>query len=253
MKNLLLFQLKRLKNKNVLILLPCLLILIGFFGLFFGVVFYGKQAPPAMWLVSVFNAYTQFSFLFLIYIFVSTFTDDFHNGVYSFLKQLGFSYKQCLICKVISVYVICFIGTNIFMILTNLIGGNKDINFLLIILLSVNLSLVFIILLTVILSLVLKKTMTATLVGYGLFLIMNIINYIGFGLTNPADGNSISSVALRHLADNSMIEHYSLKRTTINFDKYGSLLAVMSPLIWDLILILIVLILVKREDKKNEI
>lgn len=252
MKELLLFQIKRLKNKNILTLIPGLLVVIGIMGLLLGIMVYGKGASPAFWLVSVYNAYTQFTFLFMIYVFISTFSDDFSNGIYAFMKQIGYSFSRCILSKAIAVYVMTFLGTNVFILITNFISGNEDFNYLFTILLSVNLSLVFIVLFAIILSLLIKKTMTATLVGYGSFLVMNILNFVGFGLTNPADGNSISSVTIRFLAGRPL-EHYSLKTTNIDFEKYGFQLATLPVLTWDFILLLIVIFLIKKEAKRNEI
>ncbi len=117
---------------------------------------------------------------------------------------------------------------------------------MIIILISVNLSLIFIILATMVLSITIKKTMTATLMGYCSFVIMNILNFIGFGVTNPADGNSISSVTIRVLAGRA-VEHYSLKTLDIDFEKYGFILATLPVIIWDLILLLVVIILINKE------
>lgn len=252
MKKLLVFQLIRFKNKNILLLMPGLLLGIGFMGLLLGVMVYGINAAPEMWLVSVYNAYTQFTFLFLINIFVSTFSDDFTNGIYNFMRQIGCSFKQCIWSKAICIYFMTFIGTNVFILFTYFISANNDIKYLSTIMISVNFSLIFIILFAIILSLTIKKTMTATLIGYGSFLIMNILNFIGFGLTNPADGNSISSVTIRFLAGGSL-DHYSLKTTNIDFQKYGFLLAILPVVAWDFILLMMVFFLIKREGKKNEI
>ncbi|MDR2044794.1 MAG: hypothetical protein LBQ15_10635 [Clostridium sp.] len=243
---------KRLKNRKILLLLPILLLVIGAMGLVLGILFYGQDASPKMWLVSVYNSYTQFTFLFMIYVFVSTFSDDFAKGIYAFMKQVGYPLNQCIFTKAIAMYLVSFLGTNLFLIMTNIMSGNTDDPYLLMILVSVNLSLIFIILFAIVLSLLVKKTLAATLTGYGLFLLMDVLNFVGFGLTNPSDGNSISSVAIRVLAGQPL-DHYSLSRMNLDFEKYGFLYATIPVLAWVLVLLLAVMFLVKKETDRNEI
>ena len=71
--------------------------------------------------------------------------------------------------------------------------GVRDPDFVFKVLLVLDLGLIQVILLACVLSLFIKKTSYATIVMYGLFLCLNIINLMGCGLTNQADSNSIST------------------------------------------------------------
>lgn len=253
MSRLFYFQYVRLKNQKLLILLPILLLFIGGSGILLGYIYYeDMNANPQMWLLSLYNSYTQFTFLFLIYIFVSFFTNDFANGIYPYMKQIGFSIKKCIVSKAVLLFLIPFIGMNMFFVITSLAVGNKDCYFLFLILFSVNLSLVFIVLFTLLLSLLIRKTMVATLSGYSLFVVMNIVNFFGFGLTNPADGNSISSITFQAICGME-VTHYSLKTLDLDYNKYSLVLTAGPTVIWILIIFLAIMCLLKKEDKINEV
>ncbi len=253
MKRLFYFQFVRLKNQKLMLLLPILTLFIGGTGILLGYMYYGGiNTAPQMWLLSLYNSYTQFTFLFLIYIFVSFFTNDFTNGIYSYMKQIGFSLKKCIVAKMILLFLVTFGGTNLFFIFTSIVVGNKNYYYLLLMLLSVNLSLIFIILFTLLLSLILKKTMVATISGYLLFMVMNVINLFGFGLTNPADGNSISSITFRAISGRE-VTHYSLKTLNLDYSKYSLILTSGPTLVWIGIISVIIICLLKKERKINEV
>jgi len=43
---------------------------------------------PQQSLLSIYNAYTQFSYLILGYIFANTFTKDYQRGIYYYFEQM---------------------------------------------------------------------------------------------------------------------------------------------------------------------
>lgn len=247
------FQFVRLKNQKLIILLPVLILIIGGAGILLGYIYYkDADVDSRMWLFSLYNSYTQFTFLFLIYIFVSFFANDFKNGIYSFMNQIGFSIRKCIAGKAVLLFTITVIVMDLFFIITNFAVGNTDYYFLFLVLLSVDLSLIFIVLFTLLLSLSIRKTMAATIVGYLLFLAMNVLNFIGFGLTNPADGNSISSVTFQAMCGIE-VEHYSLKTLDLDYNKYSLLLATGPTLVWIFIIFMAIMCLLKKESKLYEI
>ncbi len=247
------FQFIRLKNQKLIILLPILLLIIGGTGILLGYIYYNDiGAESRMWLFSLYNSYTQFTYLFLIYILVSFFANDFKNGIYSFMNQLGFSIRKCVAGKAVLLFAITVIIMDLFFLITNFAVGNEDYYFLFLILLSVDLSLIFIVLFTLLLSLVIRKTMVATIVGYLLFVAMDVVNFVGFGLTNPADGNSISSITFQAMCGME-INHYSLKTLGLDYDKYSLILATVPTLVWIVIIFVAIMCLLKRENKLYEI
>lgn len=252
MKKLLTFQATRMRNNKTLFLLPLLLIIIGISGLFLANLFYGEQASAKEKLLCLYNAYSQFTFLFLVYLFVSTFTSDYKNGVYSFMNQIGFSVGRCLVSKSVIVLAVSFIVTNVFIAIANFIFGNSDVEYLILLLVTINLTLIFTILFSMMLSLIFKKTMVATLIGYGSFVILNIINLVGFGLTNPADSNSISYITLSSLAG-QQTTHYSISKLGMDFYQYRYALIIVPIIVWILILLAFVFVVLRTRSKKNEI
>src|SRR5665647_1149189 len=85
MKRLFVFQGIRMCNNRILFLLPLLLIIIiGISGIFLGYLYGGSDATPKTRLLFLYNAYLQFAFLFLLYVFISTFAKDFSNGTYTY-------------------------------------------------------------------------------------------------------------------------------------------------------------------------
>lgn len=129
---------------------------------------------------------------------------------------------------------------------------HNDIEYLILMLVTINLTLIFTVLFSIVLSLIFKKTMVATLIGYGLFIIFNIVNLVGLGLTNPADNNSISYVTLSSLAGQK-VTHYSLSKSNIDFYQYKYQLITIPIIVWILILLTIIFAILIKRSKKNKI
>lgn len=249
MKNLISFQIKRMWNSKSLILLPILLIAIGLSGIFLTGVFYSNDASAKVKLLCVYNSYSQFTFLFLIYLFVSTFSSDFKNGIYSFMNQVGYSKRKCFLSKAVILLTMSTLITDIFIIFANFLFDNNDYEYLGIMLISINLTLIFTVLFAMLLSLLVRKTMPATLIGYGLFVAMDILNFVGYGLTNPADSNSISYTTLCSLAGLE-VNHYTLIKLDLNFYEYRYFLIIVPIVLWIAILLTVITIIFKKRGKR---
>ena len=249
MRRLFAFQGIRMRNNRTLFLLPILLIIIGISGIFLGNLFGGSAATPKTRLLSLYNAYLQFTFLFLLYVFVSTFAKDFSNGTYTYMKQIGYSMTKCLVSKSVILVLCSFFVIDIFMIISSFVFHNTDFEFLVLMLFSINLAIIFIIFFAMVLSLTIRKTMPATLTGYGMFILLNIVNLVGYGITNPADGNSLSYTTFSALSGQT-ISHYSLSKVTIDYEKYRYILTTVPAFFWICILLIVVVLLLKRKSMR---
>jgi len=229
----------------ILVLLP----VIGAAGIILGTTMYGADAPPKMKLLSIYNAYTQFTYLVLIYAFIATFCNDFTNGSYSFMKQIGYGIKENIRTKAIILFTVVVVFIDLFFLITNLILQSRDYKYLCTVIATVDFCVVFILLLAMLLSLMIKKTLPATLTAYGLFMVMNVLNYICYGIFNPADGNSISSVNLQLLAG-LHTGHYTLGNLKMTSETVSYLLTIAVPAIWSALLLLLVVIFVKKIEKR---
>lgn len=228
----------------ILILLP----VIGAAGIILGITMYGVDTEPKMKILSIYNAYTQFTYLVLIYSFISTFCNDFTNGSYSFMKQIGYGLRNNLITKSLILFVVNVVIIDIIFLIMNLIFQNHDYKYLFASIATVDLCIIVTLLLAMLLSVIVKKTMMATLIAYGLYVVMNVLNFVGYGIFNPADGNSISSVCLQVLAG-LYTGHYTLGELEIPYEKIGYLISMAAPVIWSLILLIFVAIFIRRAER----
>lgn len=251
MKKLVNFEFKRLKNKKIIILLPILLLLIGFAGILLGNLYF-KSGSDKVRLLQIYSAYVQFVFIFTSYVYISTFTNDYANGNYAFIKQIGYSFGKILFAKTIILYLITVVSTNLFLIIASFYLQCTDVSYLVILIISLNLSLLFVILFALFISLIIRKTTQATLVTFGAFIVFNITNLVTFGLTNPSDANSISFVTLQKLAS-LPITHDTLSTIDLDFIKYRYLLITLPSIFWIGLLLLVIIILVKKGVSKNEL
>jgi len=77
----------------------------------------------------------------------------------------------------------------------------------------------------------------------------SIINLVGYGITNPADGNSLSYTTFSALSGQT-ISHYSLSKISIDYEKYRYILTTVTAFFWICILLLVVVFILKKEDKE---
>ena len=101
MLKLLKFEFKRLWKTKALVLLWILCVAIAVMGAVLNNFFYDGIDDSYRKLLSIFNAYTQFSYLILGFLFVTVFTRDNTNGIVNFYKQIGFSQLSQYTCKTI--------------------------------------------------------------------------------------------------------------------------------------------------------
>lgn len=248
MKKLLKFELKRFKHRKILILLPLILIAIGVAGLLLGSA-YHNNFTPKLNMLNVYNAYSQFAFLFVSYIYISVLTEDFSKGYYRFFEQIGYSLSKCIFIKSLILFIISIIVTDLFMIIYALIINVADLQYLGLMLISVDLGLLFILLLSNVLALIFKKVTIATVLSFVLYIVFDFANLVAYGLTNPCDANSLACVTFGQLSGLELT-HDSLSKLNLNFVDNSVIFTTLPAIIYCLILIGINIILIKKENKK---
>lgn len=246
MKRLMMFEFKRMIRNKMLYLTLVLILMIGILGHILNIVFNSKITDPRYGLLSLYSAYTQFTYLMCGYVFVYTFSNDFSNGINIFINQIGYSMKKIILAKTLLLTLIVIPLVDIIFLVMNLIYGNNDYKYLILLISVVDLGIIFIILLAIVLSLFLKKTMPATLILYGLFIIFNISNLFLYGLTNPADGNSISTYVVQKLIGANP-GNLHLDKLSMNIGTEGVFFAILVPLIWIIIFNMIVILKIRKK------
>lgn len=237
MSKLLRFEFKRALRNHMSLYMCVISVLIGLLGFGVSILLTKDDFSAKVGIVGLYNAYSQFSYLILGVFFVFVFTKDFQFGHYQYIKQLGFELKHQFIAKIlvilastmpVMVLVYCVFG---------LILGIDDFLMLFQILAINLLSMLFIVLWALLVSLIFKRTITSTLVLYSAFLVFDIINYLGYGLTNPADSNSFSTFVVSQIADLAP-SHLMLAELKIDYSEYGFLLAIIVECAWIAILLI---------------
>lgn len=236
----------RMIRSRILQLSLGLLLLIGVLGMVLYNAYYKPRNDSRYVLLSLYNSYTQFTYLVLGFVFVSTFCKDFQNGVYAWFKQIGYDFRHVCIVKLIVLLVTVLPLLNIVFIGAQLIIRNTDVGYFSLCIACVNLDVIYIVILSLFISVLFKKVIQSTLIMYGLFIVFNGMNLVLYGMINPADSNSISSYYLGKLL-NSNQSHYSLTKVSLQ-DSLLCLVSLLLPIIW-IILLLIATVFTKRHRK----
>ncbi len=228
------FELKRMIRSNVLQLSIILMVMISVLGIILHNIYYSSVGDSRYLLLSLYNSFTQFTYLVLAFVIVSVFCKDFQTGVYKWYEQLGVSFNKVTKAKFLSLLVTILPIVNIVLLTANIFSGNKDVNYFLTILGCANLNMIYIVAVAFFLSVVFRKTIVSTLVMYGVYILFNALNLWGFGLLNPTDANSISSYYLGKVLNPAQV-HYSLNKLTIT-DSWLCFATIVVPIIWILVL-----------------
>lgn len=249
MSKLIKFEIKRMINNKILFLLPILLIIIGFAGMAISFATGNQENLPEIKFLSIYSAYTQLTYLVLIYVFINSFASDFSNGVYPFMTFMGFSTAKCIRSKL---YILTFTSVliiDIFTVIASVTLRNTNYNLLILTLVSLDLSAIFIILFSLFLSLTIKKSLPATLFGYAMFVVFDIVNLFLYGLTNQADQNSISTSTLYAISGSGVIPNKNLMQLNLDFELNKYIYIFLPSLCWIVLLIIINTLILKRKSK----
>lgn len=248
MKQLFVFEFKRMRNKKVLYFLPLIIMVIGIVGILLGNV-YGNDMNDKVLILNVYNAFSQFAFLFLSFIYISVLADDFNKGSYKFFNQLGYRLGQCMFVKSFILLVVTLVVTDIFVIIYSLIINITDWSYVLLAMCSIDLGLLFILILSNVLSIILKKIMSATVISFALYIVFDFFNLLCYGLTNPCDANSLACVTLGQLAGIALT-HDSLSRLSLNYFEHSWLFITFPNVIYSFLLMGVLLFLIRKEKVK---
>ncbi|GAB2023362.1 hypothetical protein RyT2_24380 [Pseudolactococcus yaeyamensis] len=248
MLNLFEFEYLRFKNNRVLFLLPILLIVIGFSGVLLTQIYTDGSISSYLTLFNIYNAYAQFVFLFISFIYIYSFSEDFSKGSYAFYRQIGYSLRKCLFVKLVLLYIPTALIVTFFIVLSALKFQIHEILKIVIAVITINFGLLFCIVFSLFLSLLLKKkTMFAAVTNFIIYIACNILNLVLLGLTNPLDGNSLSTSMVKYLFLGN-ISNQSIVRTHWNFETQNFLFAVMPSIVYVLIFGIIIYIYSGRKN-----
>ena len=237
-------ELKRMIRSRILQLSLLLLILIGILGIVLYNVYYGQRNDSRYILLSLYNSYTQFTYLILGFVFISTFCKDFENGVYAWYKQMGYSFQYVSITKLIVLLLTVIPLLNIVFFGSQIVSQNSDYNYYVLCITCVNFNVIYIIILSLFISVVFKKVIQSTLIMYGIYVVFNGINLPFYGIVNPADSNSISSYYLCKIL-NPLQDHLSLSKVSLS-DSALCTISILLPLMWIMILLIATTIIIKH-------
>lgn len=115
MSRLFKFEIKRMKYKKIHIILPLIIISIGLVGIITGNAF-NENLTSKVKMLNIFQAYTQFSFIFLGFVYIYLFTEDSVKGTDKYISQLGYSLAVQILFKSLILYAYTLIITTAFII-----------------------------------------------------------------------------------------------------------------------------------------
>lgn len=245
-QRLLRFEFVRLIRSKVAAMTIVLIFSIGILGIVLNYVYNSNNSPMSS-MLSIYNSYTQFTYLILGFVFIQTFTKDYERGVNNFYIQQGYNMVNFYISKFILLVLLTLPVIDMILIVTNMLYNNSNILLLAEIIIIVDLSIVFVALLSMAISILTQRIALAVLILYGLFILFSIGNLFLFGLFNPADGNSVSAYLLNLIANQS-VSHYSLDGINLGSVKHKSVISVVIPLINSIIMLLIDVLLLNKKS-----
>lgn len=239
MKKLIHFEMIRLYRRKLVLILPAVIILIGFFGLWLSSVFAGNTTTSSeSKILGVYNAYSQFSFIFLSFIYISIFTQDSDKGIDYFLNEFGYSLPIQYFTKFLNMFVISFVTADLFLIILAVILKIKNWYFLFLAISSITVIFLWIISFSLLLSLIVKKAMLATILNFILYIIFDVCNIVLYGLTNPADPNSIVFTTLSSVIGGD-ITHRTLAKVTWDLNAHAFMYSSMIPFVYTIAVIFV--------------
>lgn len=241
MSRLLKFEIKRMKYKKIHIILPLIIISIGLIGIISGNAF-NENLTSKMKMVNIFQAYTQFSFIFLGFIYIYLFTEDFIKGTDKYISQLGYSLPLQIFFKSLVLYTYTLIITLIFTVGYAFSINFLDFDYLLLMLCSIAAATLFTITFSCLMSVIFKKTLEATAFHLLFFILFDVLNIFTFGLTNPCDANSLATVTIRYISG-IPIAHKSLETLDLEFEMFKWIYTITPSIVYSTIIVIVILVL----------
>lgn len=156
MSRLFKFEIKRMKYKKIHIILPLIIISIGLVGIITGNAF-NENLTSKVKMLNIFQAYTQFSFIFLGFVYIYLFTEDSVKGTDKYISQLGYSLAVQILFKSLILYAYTLIITTAFIIGYAISIHFTDLDYLILIVCSIAAALLFTITFACLMSIIFKK------------------------------------------------------------------------------------------------
>lgn len=241
MNKLFFFEIKRMKYKKIHIILPLIVIAIGLIGIISGNAF-NEAMTNEIRMVNVFQAYTQFSFIFLGFIYIYLFCEDYSKGTDQFISQLGYSKAKQIFIESIILYLYTILIVMLFIVAYALSIGCFNLSYLMLILFAIVAGTLFTLMFSCFLSMVFKKALNATAFQFLFFILFDVLNIFAYGLTNPCDSNSLATVTIRYLSGIS-VTHKSLSTLDLEFEKMKWVYTICPSLVYSGILFVAIFVL----------
>lgn len=245
------FEWVRMKNNLTLLFAPLLIILIFVAGYLFsansllGAV--DLSNPPLM-LLNLYNFSSQFLYLGLMYIFISSFAGDFSKGIYPSLRTMNYSLAKCFTAKAINLFLLTGIFVDLCVLIFNIILSNPNTELLMMVLVALNLNLLYILILCMLLSVCIRKTLPAVLTCLGAYIVLDVVNqFVGF-VFQIAD-NSFTNYTLYQWM--GIPKHSAVNYSGLDIEKYHWLYISLPSLAWIGAMLLIIAVIVWRTQKKS--
>ena len=150
-----------MKYKKIHIILPLIIISIGLVGIITGNAF-NENLTSKVKMLNIFQAYTQFSFIFLGFVYIYLFTEDSIKGTDKYISQLGYSLAVQILFKSLILYAYTLIITTAFIIGYAISINFTDLDYLMLIVCSIAAALLFTITFACLMSIIFKKALDAT-------------------------------------------------------------------------------------------
>lgn len=241
MSRLFKFEIKRMKYKKIHIILPLIIISIGLVGIITGNAF-NENLTSKVKMLNIFQAYTQFSFIFLGFVYIYLFTEDSIKGTDKYISQLGYSLAVQILFKSLILYAYTLIITTAFIIGYAISIHFTDLDYLILIVCSIAAALLFTITFACLMSIIFKKALDATAFQLVFFIIFDVLNIFTFGLTNPCDANSLATVTVRYISG-IPIAHQSLESIKLDFETFKWVYTITPSIVYSIIIIIIILVI----------
>lgn len=245
------FEFSRLVHTKKIFLIEALLAVIGVSGIVLCAVFYSQIDDTRIGVMSLFNSFTQFTFLVLAYILVQQIAQDIQDGSVILLNYLGYSQNRILLSKLIVLSIVLLPSIDFFIFVGSFYYGCNDYSFIGLTILLLDFSVLLIIACAAAISSVLKRVGTATIAMYLFYLVSNILNLFCFGLFNQADGNSISTRALQEAIGISA-RHPSLDKLASMGANDLALLAIVASVVWITLFVFVAFISGRNRKKASD-
>lgn len=226
--------------KKIHIILPLIIISIGLVGIITGNAF-NENLTSKVKMLNIFQAYTQFSFIFLGFVYIYLFTEDSIKGTDKYISQLGYSLAVQILFKSLILYAYTLIITTTFIIGYAISIHFTDLDYLILIVCSIAAALLFTITFACLMSIIFKKALDATAFQLVFFIIFDVLNIITFGLTNPCDANSLATVTVRYISG-IPIAHKSLESIKLDFETFKWVYTITPSIVYSIIIIIIILV-----------